>query len=395
MSVRASLVFWPAGLLLLALGPGQPAAADAGLALVNGTLVDGTGAAPVEQAVVLIEGGRLRAAGPGATIVIPTDFRVVDVSGAFILPGFINAHVHNAFDEARLQAWAQAGVTTVRDEGIMGTSLSLSELMALRQHLAASHRNARLVSAGYMITVPDGYVSLDVTSPEDARQKVNWELDQGVDLVKVALETGYGAWRNLPIPTDEELRAVVAAAHERERLVSAHVTQAQYFTKAVLAGVDDAAHVPGDPVPDWAIQWMVASGVHLVPTLTVLEAYGALTPASQNLRRMAAAGVVVALGNDYTAIPQNAFDHFELGMPMHEITRMAQSGMSPMQIVIAATRDAAHVSGLDGDLGTLEAGKIADVLVVNGNPLADLGALTDVRMVIHGGEVIRPTDWTP
>jgi imidazolonepropionase-like amidohydrolase len=139
---------------------------------------------------------------------------------------------------------------------------------------------------------------------------------------------------------------------------------------------------------------MAAGGVHLVPTLTVLEAYGALAAASQNLRRMVAAGVVVALGNDYTAIPQNGFDHFELGMPLHEIGRMSEVGMSPMQILTAATRDAAHVCGLGADLGTLEAGKIADVLVVGGNPLTNLGALVDVRMVIHGGEVIRPADWT-
>jgi imidazolonepropionase-like amidohydrolase len=394
VSVRVSLVFWPAGLLILALGPGQLPAADASLALVNGTLLDGTAAAPVERAVVLIEGGRIRAAGPSSAVVVPTDARIVDVSGAFILPGFINAHVHDAFDEERLRAWAQAGVTTVRDEGITGASRSLADLMALRQALAASPRTARLVSAGYMITVPDGYGSLDVTSPEDARRKVNWELDQGVDLVKVALETGYGAWRNLPIPSDEELRAVVAAAHERGRFVSAHVTQAQYLAQVVAAGVDDAAHAPGDPVPDSVIRRMVADGVHLVPTLTVLEAYGALAAASQNLRRMAAAGVVVALGNDYTAIPQNGFDHFELGMPMHEITRMAEAGMSPIRIITAATRDAAHVCGLDAVLGTIEAGKIADVLVVNGNPLVDLGALIEVRMVIHDGEVIRPADWT-
>jgi imidazolonepropionase-like amidohydrolase len=395
VGVRSFIASVATGLLILALAPGQLGGADAPLALVNGTLVDGTGASPIERAVVVIEAERIRAAGPASVVAIPTDARVVDVGGAFILPGFINAHVHNAFDEARLQAWAQAGVTTVRDENIMGTSLPLAELMAFRQGLAASPQSARLVSAGYMLTAPGGYGRLEVTSPEDARQKVNWELDAGVDQVKVALETGYGAQRDLPIPTDEELRAIIAAAHERGRLVSAHVTQARFLAQVVLAGVDDAAHVPGDPVPDWVIQRMVSSGVHLVPTLTVLEAYGALAPASQNLRRMAAAGVVVALGNDYTAIPQNGFDHFDLGMPMHEITRMAEAGMSPMQIVVAATRDAAHVCGLDAELGTLEAGKAADVLVVNGNPLLDLGALTHVRMVIHRGVVIRPADWTP
>jgi imidazolonepropionase-like amidohydrolase len=96
----------------------------------------------------------------------------------------------------------------------------------------------------------------------------------------------------------------------------------------------------------------------------------------------------VALGNDYTDIPQNNFPHFELGMPMHEIERMAESGMTAMQIIVAATRNAAHVCGLDDELGTLETGKTADVLVVNGDPLRDLNALTNVRLVIHRGIVI-------
>jgi imidazolonepropionase-like amidohydrolase len=88
-------------------------------------------------------------------------------------------------------------------------------------------------------------------------------------------------------------------------------------------------------------------------------------------------------------VSQNNFPHFELGMPMHEIERMAESGMKAMQIIVAATKDAAHVCGLDDELGTLEIGKTADVLVVNGDPLTSLGALTDVRLVVHRGTVIR------
>jgi imidazolonepropionase-like amidohydrolase len=385
------LRLFAAGLVALVvpvLGPRAAPSPGPSLALVGGTLIDGTGAPPVADGVLLVEGDRIRAAGARSGIALPAEARLVDVAGAFVLPGFINAHVHDAYDDERLAAWAQAGVTTVRDEAIPG-SASLAEALALRDRLASSPRHARLVSAGYMITVPGGYGGLAVSSPEQAREKVLWELDSGTDLVKVALETGYGARRDLPVLSDEELRAAVAAAHERGRLVSAHVTVARFLAQVVAAGVDDAAHVPADAVPDAVIRQMVGSGVHLVPTLTVLEAYGALAGASSNLRRMAAAGVVIALGNDYTLVPQNGFDHFELGMPMHEIRRMREAGMTPAQILAAATRDAAHVCGLDAALGTLEAGKIADVLVVGRDPLQDLEALTAVRLVLRGGEVIR------
>jgi imidazolonepropionase-like amidohydrolase len=134
---------------------------------------------------------------------------------------------------------------------------------------------------------------------------------------------------------------------------------------------------------------MIARHISIVPTLTVLEAYGALSGAQANVGRFVELGGDVALGNDYTDVPQNNFPHFELGMPMHEIQRMAESGMTAMQVIVAGTRNAAHVCGLDAELGTLETGKAADVLVVNGDPLQDLGTLTNVRLVIHRGVVIR------
>ena len=144
-----------------------------------------------------------------------------------------------------------------------------------------------------------------------------------------------------------------------------------------------------DFVSDALIQQTISDDTYIVTTLTVMEAYGVLAGAQSNLNRFVTAGGKVAMANDYTDIPQNGFDHFELGMPMHEIARMHEAGMSPGQIIVASTMNAAHVCGLGEELGTLEPGKAADVLVVNGDPLQDLDALTDVRLVIHGGTVIR------
>jgi imidazolonepropionase-like amidohydrolase len=362
---------------------------QATLVLTNGTLIDGSGADPIPNATLLMGGDRILAVSPASRVKIPSGVKVIDLGGATILPGFINAHVHDAYDESRLEAWAQAGVTTVRDEGIISGSGQLTRLMALRDQFAISPQYARLVSTGYMLSVPGGYGQLDLTSADDARKQVNMELDAGVDVIKLAMESGYAGVTNLPNFSAEELSAIVTTAHERGRLVTAHITEVKFLEPLLEAGVDDLAHIPNDFVLESLIKQLVKQDVYVVPTLTVFEAYGGLKGSSYNLGRFVKAGVKIAMGNDYTAIPQNNFNHFDLGMPMHEITRMSEAGMTPMQIIVSATLNAAHVCGLEGELGTLEVGKLADILIVNGDPLQDLSALTQVKMVIHGGEIIR------
>jgi imidazolonepropionase-like amidohydrolase len=339
---------------------------------------------------VVTSGDRIVAAGPRAAVAIPAGASLVDVRGGTILPGFINAHVHDAFDAGRLRAWAQAGVTTVRDMEILTTGPGVLEsTMALRRTTLAAPGNARLLPVGYIITVPGGYGRTYVTSPEEARRRVFELVDLGADVVKFSLETGYAGVTNLPLLSPEEVAAIVAAAHARGRRVTAHVTQARFLQEIVEAGADEAAHMPYDPLPEELVRRMVDEGFVIVPTLTVLEAFGALSGTSANLRRFVAAGGQVALGNDYTSVPQNGFDHFELGMPLHEITRMREAGMTPMQVVVAATRTAARPCGRGSDLGVLAEGKVADILVVDGDPLADLSALTRPRVVVHDGALIR------
>jgi len=371
----------------------EPASTPASsLALVGGTLIDGTGAAPVADGVVVTSGNRIVAAGPRATVAIPAAATVVDVRGGAILPGFVNAHVHDAFDAPRLRAWAQAGVTTVRDMAIPRAGPGVLEsLMTLRATTLNVPANARLVSVGFGVTVHNGYgdVGACIATPEEARQMVERQFDLGVDLAKVFLEPGIAGVTDLPLLPPETIAAVVTAAHGRGKRVTAHVTRAWALRQVFEAGVDDAAHMPHVPLPDDLVEEMVASGFVITATLTVHEAYGALPSTASNLGRFVAAGGQVALGNDYTSVPPNGFDHFELGMPMHEITRMREAGMTPMQIVVAGTKTAARVCGLERELGTLAAGRIADVLVVDGDPLADLSALTRVRLVVHDGVVIR------
>lgn len=358
------------------------------IALTNGLLIDGTGNEPIHDAVMLIQGDRILEAGAQEDVTIPSGTQVFDVNGGAILPGFINAHVHKAYDKDRLQAWAQGGVTTVRDEAVIGDQ-TLIEALAIREQVTGDAQYARLISAGEMISALDGYGSLYVASAEEARQKVDYELNLGVDLIKIAMEDGYDGTSDLPNLTSEALNGIVQTAHEQGKLVSGHITRARYMEILVEAGVDDIAHLPCDLASVSVYKKMVEKGIYVTPTFSVYRNYDApVNIVVENLRRFNRLGGKIALGSDYAGGP----GEFELGIPMYEIEKMAEAGMTPMQIIVASTLNAAVVCGMEREIGTLQPGKIADVLVLDGNPLEDIQALTHIKMVIHLGEVIRDGD---
>lgn len=368
-------------------GEQTPSPAPATLALVNGLLIDGTGRDPVLDAVIVIEGERIAAVGTRAQVSIPPNTPTVDVQEATLLPGFINAHVHNAYAKDALEAWAQNGVTTVRDLENHG---SLSEKLAFKHEVSQDPRYARLVAAGPMLTVDGGYGNWPVKSPEHARQTVNTLLDDGADLIKIGLEDDLQG-RKWVMPSTVIIRAIVDAAHARNVPVAAHISRSRHLELALETGVDDAAHMIVDDLPDNLIARMVETDMYWVPTLELWRCVSTLhpvtwdVPAIDNLRRFSQAGGKVALGTDYSGYSCD----FDLGMPMTEIDLMLQAGMTPMQVIVAATQNAAHVSNLEDQVGTLEEGKMADILVVAGSPLEDIQALVDVQMVVHSGVIIR------
>ncbi len=374
--------------------PTPTSSAIPSMALINGTLIDGTGADPIKDAVLIIQGERIVAVGPRSSINILAGAHVIDVQGATMLPGFFNAHVHGAYDEEKLAAWAKEGITTVRDLGAYQWPPSQPPLRALLDRIEKDNRYARLVSGGIFITPPGGYPiavfggnGKTISTTEEAPPAVNQLLDQGADVIKISLESGEIFRQSIPMLTPDQVKAIVATAHQRGTRVSAHATVSKDLQRAIDEGVDDVAHMVVDPLPDKMIKAMIDRDMVWEPTIELWKnvGQGQDTNVIDNLRRYVAAGGKVALGTDF----EGYSTPFQLGMPMKEIAWMSEAGMTPMQIIVAATQNAAHVSNLEKDLGTLEAGKIADVLIVKGDPLQDLKALSNVQYVIHNGEVIR------
>lgn len=367
------------------------------LVLRGGQLLDGSGGPPIADAAVAILGGRIAYAGPADGLAFSEDTPLRQLPGATIMPGFVNAHAHSwELRDDQLRLWTVAGVTTVRDLGG-----PLEDLARRRDSLAAAADGSpRLLVAGPIVTVPDGHPIriygpsnrvLTVFGPEDAAAKTAALLDGGADVIKIAVsgrsDTGW------PELSDAEIRAIAEAAHARGARVSAHIDRSVALRRAVLAGIDDAAHMPRDRMPDDVIAEMVSRGVGLVPTIDVYENLAEergnaeewratiLPLMYDNLRRFVAAGGVLALGDDY-GNPRVA-----LGMPMNELSHWIAAGLTPSQVIAAATRGGALVCGLEDKIGLLQPGMAADILVVDGDPLQGLSALERVALVLRDGQV--------
>ena len=388
--LRSLAVVIPAMLLIfLSCDKGtEPTISGDTFVITNCTLIDGTGNAPVTHAAIVISKGLIVAVGSADSTTIPQNARVVNVNGATVLPGFINAHVHSGFNRENLRAWAQSGVTTVRD-------LAGPSSFAWKKEVSKDPYCALLVAAGPMISVPNGYpfvpwgspYMLPVSSPEEAQTEAAQLLDAGADIIKLSMESGASFQRIIPSLTPEQASAAVNAAHQHGTIASAHVLVTSDLARAVEAGVDNIAHMVTDYLPDSLIHVMLDDSVLWTPTLELWHHVGSSLreAAINNLRKYVLAGGLIALGTDF-----DGYDApFQLGMPIHEMEWMLQAGMPPMQVIVAGTRNAALACNRLSDLGTLETGKIADVLVVDGDPLADLHTLANVRLVIHRGVIIR------
>lgn len=362
------------------------------LVVRNGSLVNGTGEAPVKDAVVVVEDGLITAVGPESQVAVPENAQVVDAAGGTILPGLIDTHTHHLdrlliedgkVDEATarlfLVAVIRSGVTTYRDLGSQyADSASLSDMRAA---LAAMGDQApTVVIAGPIIASEDNWAATQfpeqVTTVADASAAAATAdrlLDAGVDQIKIMVENAEFTGNPTPSLTAEQIGAITDAIHARDGTVVAHVSDIAEAELALAHGADELTHWPGrDPLPDDLIEALAARPTPVGTTFTIAPA------AEGDLRRLLDAGGMIVVSTDApgaaspTAIAT-------------EMRRMVDAGMTPMETIVAATHDGAIALGLEDRIGTVEVGKTADIIVVAADPLADITAIANVTNVIVRG----------
>lgn len=398
------------------------------LALIGGTLIDGTGRDPVEDSVVVVEDSSILEVGKRGQIRIPAGAELIDVCGRTVMPGMIDCHVHISITtmdvERRLMTprtveifqaaemmrrTLHAGFTTVRDAG---TLKDVGFREAVEMGLVDG---PRLVVAGALVQTGghfDVYYPRGVELPffggercdgvPEVRRAARRVLRQGVDCIKICTTGGSvypGDSREYTEWTVEEVQAIVQEASARGRAVMAHAGNREGIRNALLGGVWSVEH--GSPLDEETIQMFLERGTYLVPTLLpaqVLYEKGEGIPhggvshlqmeersqaSAENFKRAVDAGLKIAVGTD-------ALGEDTHGINARELELMASYGFSPMEAIVAATKTASEVCCLDSKVGTLESGKLADLLVLDGDPLADISILQDklrLSLIMKDGSV--------
>jgi imidazolonepropionase-like amidohydrolase len=411
------------GLTGAALGAAQPV-----VVVRCGRLIDGRADQAMTAVSVQIAGDRIAAI--GRDLAAPAGARTIDLGSATCLPGFIDLHAHILINPGDVLADSlrkssarkaleglrnarvrlQNGFTTLRDPGDEDLYYSTIEI---RDAIArGDFEGPRLFVAPHMISATGGHGDFNdlaadlavqvpnvvVDGPEAMRKAVREEIKHGADWIKLAATGGVMSAADDPRAqafTDDELRAAVDEAHRHGRKVTVHAIGTGGIKAALRAGVDCIEH--GVLIDAEAIAMMKERGVPLVPTVYVLDyiiEQGEQTgiPADRiakartlqkerdaAIRAAFASGLTIAFGSD-TIFPHETANR--------EFARMVRLGLSPMGAIKAATANAARVLGIDRDLGTLEAGKRADLVAVPRDPLADVTALENVSFVMKDGRVV-------
>ena len=398
-----------------------------------GRLIAVPGQAVRGPSTIIVDNGRIIEVRDG--IVAPTEpgASIVDLKDKTVLPGLIDSHVHLSSDrggEADLLSWVReesqmhaleaqwngmktlrAGFTTVRNLGDDGATLALRE--AVRRGWV---RGPRIVDAGNSISTTGGHMDgrgglndelvAHLPNPEylcdsveSCRRVVRRQIDRGADVIKFATTGGVNSGTGLATRMfDDEAKALIDTAHAYGRKVAVHAHGADGIKLAVRAGADSIEH--GTVMDDEIIKMMKAKGIYYVPTLSTVNGYlerlakdpNAYAPdvrkqidwrigiTGQSLLKAYPAGVKIAYGTDagVSKHGRNA-DEFEL---------LVKFGMPPVEALKAATINAADLLGLASEVGTIEAGKSADIIAVSGDPLSDVTVLKHVDFVMARGDVI-------
>ena len=400
-------------------------------------LIDGTGGPPLERGAVLIEGGQIRAVGTEEAVVPPEGARVQEFNyeDKSVLPGLVDCHVHlNGIGDGRsgdelvqlpdevltlqsarnARAHLYSGVTTLRDCGAKNrTTFMLRQAMEM-----GITPGPRLVLAGRPVAIIGGHLSyfgIQATGEVECRAAVRQLLKEGADFIKITATGGSTrtSVRGRPSFTTEELKAICDEAHKFGKHAAAHCSSSQGMINALDAGIDTVIHAIHHE-PDGTSRYrreiteqIVKQGALVNATLhqgqTKIEGLEHLRESEglgeeeqreldtlragkevrlEHVATMRSEGVTLVCGSD------SSWSVYPMGNFQGEIEAHVEIGMSPMEAIVSATSDSARSCWTDDHVGTLEQGKHADVLVVDGDPSKDITALRNVADVFLGGELV-------
>src|SRR5512134_1962506 len=427
-------------------------------ALKCGTLIDGRGGKPVKDAVVLLEGKRIKQVGP--KVRIPPGTETIDCSRYTVMPGMMDLHIHTAmfncmtFHNHRVaqfeimphlqQMYAlfhaqncfDMGFTTLRDLGMNGTrGLLVNELCAVRDAIEAGIVEGPRMLIGGFTTITGSHLDLiqpramyrfgfnTADGPWELRKLARKNLLSGADVMKTCASGGGGTDKEEPDirnMTQEELDAIVDEAHALHKIAAVHCFTTNAQRMALKAGADTIEHMVFHD--DETIDMIREAGVPVTPTLShrtdhaiqlrrehgtaefVLRKMKYLQPfCFETFQKMYKAGIKIAMGTDMGFEP-------DMGSNASELEIYVKLGMKPMDAILTTTRNAAQALKREKDLGTIETGKLADLIAVDGDPLKNIRCLqekSNIKIVMKEGKIyadrrpgksknvvnVKPGDW--
>jgi imidazolonepropionase-like amidohydrolase len=426
--------------IALAQAPTNPVKGTGTVVLKAARVIDGTGAAPIQNGVVVVTDDRIVAVGAAGAVSVPAGARTVDLGNATLLPGFIDAHTHvigrtlgdPAGDDAavrdvdsfgailgtvNVRNTIMAGFTSIRNVGApnfddLALRKAINEGWVVGPRMQTAAHSLGITGGhcdenGFKPGLQDGDFKTGIAdSPDQIRAAVRYQVKYGADVIKTCATGGVLSEGDAVGTTQysyDEMKAMVDEATKLERKVAAHAHGAEGIKIATRAGVASIEH--GSFLDEEGARLMAQRGTYLVPTLSAGEAVEraaktgvlkglraekalAAAAAMRNAVRLALTNKVpIALGTDAGVGPHGANGH--------EFTLMVEwGGMTPMQAIVAGTSSAAKLLGWDRNVGTLSAGKWADVVAVPGDPIADIKAMEKPVFVMKNG-VVYKTPGTP
>jgi imidazolonepropionase-like amidohydrolase len=393
--------------------------------LTNATLIDCIQTAPLERATVVLENGRIaQIRAGGAPMPSAQDAMVIDLRGSYLLPGLWDVHIHpdyfpyneiplpeqvTQFGNRLMSALTEAGIVGVRCAG----AHDFMDVAWKRAFESGEFVGPRVYASGYFLTTTAGHFlhsghALECDGPYGFVKAIREQIKAGVDHIKLNLSGGIMGpdwdrhWHSFLL--EEELRAAFAICKQRDFKVMAHATNPESVKNAIRLGAHSVEH--GYIMDDECIELLVKHGVWYVPTLCISH----LTPAQasnewerrwvrqRNLahslccraeaasevhagwfRKALDAGVKMAIGSDARPLKEAAL--LEMGL-------WAKDGATPRQILLAATKNAAALCGAADELGTVEVGKRADLIVLADNPLDDINNIRSLQLVLKDGRIV-------